>query len=187
MKKGNFFGFNLLLFSVLFVSSTLAQDSPQWHLPKGVKVRLGKGRISPIAYSPDGNLLAVGTAIGIWIYDVHTGAELELLTGRTSEVDSLAFSPDGTTLASGDASEVQLWDTETWQFKTTFANHTDGGLSIAFSPDGNTLASGSEGGTVLLWDLTPPTNTPFQLSIYDVNQDGIVNLADLAKVGTLLG
>ena len=333
MKKGNFFGFNLLLFSVLFVSSTLAQDSPQWHLPKGAKVRLGKGRISPIAYSPYGNFLAVGTSIGVWIYDVHTGAELDLLTGHTSEVESLAFSPDGTTLASGGkwgdntirlwdvdtgqlkatltgapnsvrslafspdgktlayasgyghwvtdgivqlwdvatrqltatlrgdgipvnsvafspdgkilasasrhgnwgtdvivvqlwdvatrqltatlrgdgipvnsvafspdgkilatgsgawrtAGIVQLWDIDARQLTATFTGHTDSVSSVAFSPDGYTLASGSEDGTVLLWNVAPPTDKPPQVSVYDVNQDGIVNLVDLATIGAMFG
>ena len=273
MKKGRFFGFNLLLVSVLFVSSTFAQDSPQWHLPKGVKARLGKGWISDIAYSPDGNLLAVATSIGVWIYNVHSGAELNLLTGHTSEIESVAFSPDGTTLASGGSWDdetvrlwdvptgkheatlvghtsrissvafspdgttlasggadetLQLWDARTGQSITTLTGHTgnvksvvfspDGATlasgssdetirlwhttgevkailtghassinNLAFSPDGTTLASGSEDGTVLLWNLAPPTDTIPQVSAYDVNQDGIVNLVDLATVAELFG
>ena len=39
---------------------TFMHDSPQWHLPDGVKVRLGKGKINQIMYSPDGAMLAVG-------------------------------------------------------------------------------------------------------------------------------
>ena len=155
MKKGRFFGFNLLLVSVLFVSSTFAQDSPQWHLPKGVKARLGKGWISDIAYSPDGNLLAVATSIGIWIYDVHSGAELDLLTGHTLEIESVAFSPDGTTLASGgswDDETVRLWDVATWKPKVTLTGHMSAVSRVVFSPDGATLASGRVDNTVRLWD-----------------------------------
>ena len=146
MKKGVFFGFNLLLISILFVSNVLAQDSPQWHLPKGAKVRLGKGGIYDIAYSPDGKFLAVGASIGIWIYDVQTGTELDLLVGHTAPIENLAFSPDGTT-----------------------------------------LASGSDDGTVLLWSVAPLTDTSPQVYAYDVNQDGIVNLFDLATVGEMFG
>ena len=91
----------LALVLTLYLPPTFAQDSPQWHLPEGVKARLGKGWISNIAYSPDGTRLAVASAIGIWIYDAQTGEELDLLTGHTGWVRSVAFSPDGTTIASG--------------------------------------------------------------------------------------
>ena len=129
MKKGIFLGSNLLLISVLFVSTTFAQDSPQWHLPKGAKARLGKGRITDIAYSPHGNYLAVGTSIGVWIYDVQTGAELDLLTGHTAPIESLAFSPDGSMVASGNGfwdRTLRLWDVPTGQQHTTFIDIADG-------------------------------------------------------------
>ena len=60
----------LLILFTLFSLNTVAQDSPQWHLPDGAKARLGKGTISGnIAHSPDGTRLAVASAIGIWLYD----------------------------------------------------------------------------------------------------------------------
>ena len=138
MKKGTFFGFNLLLAFLLFASSTFAQNSPQWHLPKGAKARLGKGGITDIAYSPDGNLLAVGTTIGIWIYDVHSGAELTLLTGHTAPIESVAFSPDGNTLASGGSwgdETIRLWDVATWQPKVALTGHKGSIDCVVFSPD----------------------------------------------------
>ena len=155
MKKETFFGFNLFLVFVLFVSSTFAQDSPQWHLPNGAKARLGKGTISVIAYSPDGNLLAVGASIGVWIYDVHSGAELELLTGHTAAIESMTFSPDGNTLASGGSwadDTIRLWDVATWELKATLTGHTSRITDMAFSPDNTTLASTSGDKTVRLWD-----------------------------------
>ena len=54
-------------------------DYTQWQLPEGAKSRLGKGKITGnVAFSPDGARLAVGSAIGIWIYDVRPGKEKEL-------------------------------------------------------------------------------------------------------------
>ncbi len=76
----------LLSFLTLFSFDTFAQDSPQWHLPEGVTVRLGKGGIREIAYSPDGTRLAVASSIGIWLYDTATHQAVGLLTGHSSAV-----------------------------------------------------------------------------------------------------
>ena len=108
----------------------------------------------------------------------------------TRWVNSVAFSPDGTTLASGAGrpdNTVRLWDVATGQHKATLTGHTNSILSVAFSPDGTTLASGGGDGTALLWNLAPPTDTPPQVSIYDVNQDGIVNLVDWQPSEQCLG
>ena len=91
IKKALFFKFSLLFVSALFLQNSFAQDSPQWDLPEGAKARLGKGRISEITYSPDGNRLAVASGIGIWIYDARSGEELDLLTGHSGRVYSVAF------------------------------------------------------------------------------------------------
>ena len=79
--------------------NTLHFDSPQWHLPEGVKARIGSGRVNVMRYSPDGNLLAVGSAIGVWIYDVHTAEPLSLLGAHSSVINSVSFTPNGETLA----------------------------------------------------------------------------------------
>ena len=78
-----------------------AADYVTWHLPEGALARLGKGTIEAVAFSPDGQVLAVAGGIGIWLYDVATSRELALLTGHTSGVESVSFSPDGSILASG--------------------------------------------------------------------------------------
>ena len=113
-------------------------------------MRLGKGQINAVRYSPDGTRLAVGGSVNIWIYDTTTSQEVAVLAGHTSEILSVAFSPDGKMLASSSRdNSVILWDTETGEQKDTFAGRRD----VVFSPDGKTLASSSWHDTVLLWDL----------------------------------
>ncbi len=134
-----------------------------WHLPDGALTRWGTGRISEldrgIAFSPDGQIVAVASAIGVWLYDVATARERALLTGHAGAVQSVAFSPDGTTLASGASDNtIKLWDIATETNVATLEGHA-GVSSIAYSPDGTTLASGAWDTTVKLWDIETLTNT----------------------------
>ena len=130
----------LLFVSILFVGNSFAQDTVQWDLPEGAKARIGKGRARDIALSPDGTQLAVATGIGVWLYNVGTGAEIALLTGHTDRVNSVAYSPNGDTLASVSGRELLLWNPTTQQQKATFED--EGGGSLAYSPNGKTLAVG---------------------------------------------
>ena len=150
----------LFLISIFFPVGAFAQDYTQWGLPEGATRRLGKGGLrGNIVFSPDSTLLAVPTAIGIWIYDGYSGKELNLLTTQTGGISSVAFSPDGKTLASSSSAEFYLWDVESGEHKATLTGHTDDITSIAFSPDGKTLATGGDwkDGTVRLWDIETGT------------------------------
>ena len=52
--------FTLLLVSTLFLPITFAQDYTQLNLPEGAKLRLGKGGIDGIQYTPDRHTLGSG-------------------------------------------------------------------------------------------------------------------------------
>ena len=52
------------LYTVYYQNQRSARLIPDWNLPEGAKMRLGKGEISGnIAYSPDGTRLAVASTI----------------------------------------------------------------------------------------------------------------------------
>lgn len=63
----------IILLIVAIHSSSHSQDNTQVGLPEGAIARLGKGGISIIRFSPNGTHLAVGTTVGVWLYDVKTG------------------------------------------------------------------------------------------------------------------
>ncbi len=136
-------------------SDETAKDYSQWHLPKAAKARFGKGGVNVIQFSPDGTQLAVGSNIGIWLYDVETGEEKSLFKGACR---FLAFSPDGRFLANGgeygtDAPRVQLWEIATGR-EVLLPEVYDTALVLRFTSDGKTLVSvGGSGDAIISLDI----------------------------------
>ncbi len=160
MKKCVLFYIPLLLILSLLVSNaSFAQDYTRWHLPEGAEMRLGKGRVNDIQFSPDGAQFAVATSIGIWIYDAKTGAEITLLK-RPGGYGKVAFSPDGHTLAcatsGSEGGEVQLWDKAAGELITTLPAPT-GISALFFFQDGTKLACAGSFGRVHVWAISPET------------------------------
>ncbi len=131
------------------------KEYSQWHLPQAAKARFGKGGVNVIQFSPDGTQLAVGSNIGIWLYDVETGEEMSLFKGACR---FLAFSPEGRFLANGgeygtDAPRVQLWEIATGR-EVLLPEVYDTALVLRFSSDGKTLVSiGGSGDTIISLDI----------------------------------
>ena len=148
--KRYLFTLTILISSV----SYLFTDSAVGNLfPKQPTVRLGKGTISQIAYSPDGKLLGAAGSIGVWLVDAATMKEVGFLESTPDHLTSLAFSPDGKTLAAGSFYKaVQLWDIEARRKIEVLTDHWGRVSSVAFSPDGEYLAA-SEGRGIHLWNI----------------------------------
>ena len=162
MKKPILFYIALLFISSLsFSNRSFAQDDTQWHLPEDAKMRLGKGSVNDIQFSPDGAEFAVATSIGIWIYDAQTGTEITMLKQPDRGFGRVAFSPDGHTLAlatgSSERGAVQLWDKATGKLITTLPSPI-GISSLFFSQDGTKLACAGSFGRVHVWEIS--TETP---------------------------
>ena len=132
-----------LLLIVTIFSNSFAQDNTQVGLPEGAIARFGKGGINIMRFSPDGTHLAVGTDVGLWLYDVPDGNETALFTGHTGHINALAFSDDGRFLASGGYNNpvIQVWDIPTKSKHTTIKLNLDGDVLTALVFYGRTLIS----------------------------------------------
>ena len=131
-------------------SDDTVTDYSKWELPKEAKARLGKGGVNVIQFSPDGTQLAVGSNIGVWLYDVETGKEKSLFMGGCR---SLAFSPDGRLLANGggysDVPKVELWEIATGR-EVLLADAYDSASVLRFSSDGKRVVSVSGSGNAII-------------------------------------
>ena len=155
-----------LLACIFFFLSGCTQDKnyTQWELPEGAKLRIGKGRIEALKFSPDGKSLAVATSVGIWLYDTETYNPRRLITADKGAVTALAFSADSRRLAGGSGHyTLSVWNARSGHLLKTFGLESSnpevvGGpvkvVFVAFSPDRRRLVSfGRYEGTLRVWDV----------------------------------
>jgi WD repeat-containing protein 1 (actin-interacting protein 1) len=92
-----------------------------------------RSAISSVAYSPDGNFLAVGTSGRlIELYERATWSEKSggNWCYHTSKVTTLSWSPSGKFLASGSTDEnIFVWDTSKFSSKINFPFSHSGGVT----------------------------------------------------------
>ncbi len=129
--------------STELIPQPTSTEYTRWELPKDAKARFGKGGIRDIKFSPDGAQFAVATAIGVWMYDAKTGAEITLLTGDRHYFLGIAFSSDGNTLSGVNLDgEISRWDVGKGELHTLLKGETAENLyKVDFSEDSTKLAS----------------------------------------------
>ena len=146
-----------LLLTVGILSYSFAQDNTKVGLPEGAIARLGKGGINIMRFSPDGTRLAVGTDVGVWVYDVPDGKETALFTEHPRRANAIAFSTDGKILASGGFNNpiIQLWDMDTdGQLSTlTLPKEIQSISTLTFAKNNTILISLDQSGNITYWDV----------------------------------
>lgn len=142
----------LFLIIILFLHNGYAQNYHQWDLPDGAISRIGKGTVKDITYSPDGKRLIVQTGIGLWIYDVITGTELDLITENTSQI--LDVSPySNAYVILNSSNTLQLRDLGNHSLNLPLMGDAEDIRQVIFSPDRKILA-GMYSNYIYLWDMT---------------------------------
>ena len=161
--------FITILFLLLpFSQNGWTDDFRQWYLPEGATTRLGKGKVSDMAFSQNGKHFAVATSIGIWIYDANTYKEIALMTEDWENISPIAmnritFSQDGSTLATISPTyrnsvnvRIGIWNAYTGRIKTYVKNvpGSDNTAIAGFvlSPNGKTLVTWYYDRKIRLWD-----------------------------------
>ena len=151
------FFFTTFLLNAALILTVCAQDNTKTGLPEGAIARLGKGGINIMRFSPDGTRLAVGTDVGVWLYDVSNGKETALFTEHPGQVNALAFSTDGKILASGGFNNpiIQLWDLDTDSQLSTLTLPADiqSISTLTFAKDNTILISLDQSGNINYWDV----------------------------------
>jgi WD40 repeat protein len=106
--------------------------------------------VGPVAFGPDGSLLAGGGGGKLFVLD-PAGKEVRSWLGP-APVRAIAWAADGKLLASGDLAGNVAVRTAVGDSLVTIRAHTKGVTSLAFAPDGRTLASGGADALAVLWD-----------------------------------
>lgn len=134
-----------------------------------------EGQTWPLAFSPDGRLLAsnnynyklrdkkgdpasaTGNALHLW----EAATASEVLALPLESPDRAAFSPDGRLLAlTAPNQEIVIHDLARGREQRRFRNFGAQVTSLAFAPDGRRLVSGLSDSTLLVWDVGAPKPLP---------------------------
>jgi WD40 repeat protein len=134
-----------------------------WDTQNGnIKQRLigHNARVDAVAFSPNGKLLASGSAdktVKIW--NAETG-KLEKTVQTSRSVELVSFSPDSTIIRSADpAGTVQQWQIKTGQLLQTLDNPQNkvepgsANYDVGFSDDGKLMARADNDRTIRVWNL----------------------------------
>jgi WD40 repeat protein len=192
----------LLLIAESIIFPLLLQDAP--HLPEEYaqththlatfKVPLNQKRrqvINTIAFSPDGQTLAIGIAQDVHLWDVNTGKHLSILKGHSGLIRRIAFSPDGKTLASVSRNRerssihlqkiahytIRLWDIKTRILRLAFTRSISPLTTLEFSPNSTKLLIATQHGFIDVYDSDTGRR---ELENFLYVHDGILN-----KIGTI--
>ncbi len=117
-------------------------------------------KLNSIAFSPDGQLVAVGQERGLALLDPATGKSVHPFKRTPAGVPGMVFHPDRPLLISTGASDpaVKVWavDAEDFSFEIRHNFHPHPGVAV--SPDGRRIAAPgrdqvTDENTIVIWNI----------------------------------
>lgn len=126
----------------------------------GLDSEMFNDRVTALAFSPDGALLAAGTGEPsrsgrVVLVDAGTHTILrEIASPHSDMVLTLAFSSDSAYLASGGADRMlKVWNVADGRLMKSFEGHTHHVTAASWQADRYRVLSGSADATIKIWDL----------------------------------
>jgi WD40 repeat protein/tetratricopeptide (TPR) repeat protein len=149
--------------STLFAVAIGGQQIELWNVERRQRVQVIKDDSvnGPVAFSPDGRMLASTGNGQLKLWDVGTGRLIRSMPGHAHHVLSIVFTPDGSRVISTDGGNldkknivgiIRVWNSATGDLIHELKGHTAYVHNIAVSPDGSRLVSTGRA-EVLFWDL----------------------------------
>ena len=134
-------------------STQTNSDVATWELPDGAIARLGPGLIFDMAFSPDNASLAVGTRVGVWMYELDTVQPVTLFETERGMLSNVVLSPNGQWVATSNADGIiNVREIESQRRVAKIQGWHDGTSRLAFSPDSQYIAASGHGyGDIYVW------------------------------------
>lgn len=125
-----------------------------WNI-NGQELKVATGGAGPVAFSPDGALLAVATIDHkVFLFPTAFNAEPKLIATHASPVRSIAFAPSGAiVLSAGNDKVLKISDVAQAKEVASLAGHQAPITAIAVAPDSKTAVTASEDKNGIVWDL----------------------------------
>lgn len=141
-------------------SYTPALKMPKSNTPSKTANRQEANLLAPVtalAYSPNGDFVAVGGYKVVRLLDSNTKSLSKTLQGLKGQVMATGWTSDGEIFAAaggeeGVIGEILLWETHTWKRIGSLEGHKEVVYSLSWRPNSHELATGSLDKSVRIWD-----------------------------------